>query len=420
MIVPSIDLMGGNAVQLIGGKEMELDAGSPMPIAEKFRLAGDIAVIDLDAALGKGSNDKTIEQLVGMAKCRVGGGIRTIDRAIDLLDIGASQIIIGTKATPEFLQQLPKQRLIAALDAVHGEVVVEGWQSATGHRVEDKMKELTPYVDGFLVTFVEREGRMKGVSLEEIEKLTKCAGNAKLTIAGGVTTLDEIAAIDALGVDAQIGMALYKGHVSLGDCIAAPLIANSSSPNELWPTIVCDESQRTLGLCWSNRESLNKAVELQRGVYHSRKRGLWIKGETSGATQELLSISLDCDRDALRFTVKQTPPGFCHKETDSCFGNLTGLAALEKTLTARKLNAPEKSYTKRLFSEPDLLKAKILEEANELCEAKTKEDIIWEAADLIYFALAKLATNDISLAEVEKVLDRRALKVTRRPGNAKS
>ena len=132
MIIPSIDLEGGHAVQLIGGEEKALDAGDPRPLAQLYGRVGEIAVIDLDKALGKGENGETIQDLLDITPCRVGGGIRDVETAIAWLDRGATKIILGTAAKPEILKQLPPERVIVALDAKHGEVVVEGWQN--GHR----------------------------------------------------------------------------------------------------------------------------------------------------------------------------------------------------------------------------------------------------------------------------------------------
>src|SRR5690348_1918274 len=125
MIVPSIDLMGGQAVQLIGGREKALEAGDPRPLAEQFRLVGEIAVVDLDAALGHGSNAGVIRDLIRIAPCRVGGGIRSVAAAREWLDAGAMKVVLGTAATPEVLRELPADRVVAALDARDGEVVVE-------------------------------------------------------------------------------------------------------------------------------------------------------------------------------------------------------------------------------------------------------------------------------------------------------
>ncbi len=412
MIVPSIDLSNGQAVQLVGGRELRIEAGDPRPIAERFRLAGEIAVIDLDAARGTGHNRALIEDLVRMAPCRVGGGIRDVDTARHWLDAGARRIILGTAATPEILSQLPRQRVIVALDALHDEVVTHGWTTRSGETVEAGMARLHDLAGGFLVTFVEREGRMEGTDLDRALALAGAAGDARLTVAGGFTDPLEIATADRAGIDAQVGMALYSGALHLADAIAAPLV--SDRPDGLWPTVVVDEHQRALGLAWSDVESLRAAVDRKAGVYHSRTRGLWIKGETSGATQELLRIDPDCDRDALKFTVRQAGSGFCHLGTRTCWGHDAGLPALVRVLAGRLADAPAGSYTARLFSEPAVLEAKLLEEAGELAAAGTRADVMHEAADVIFFALVAAVRAGVDLADIEGELDRRALAVTRR------
>ena len=142
MIVPSIDLQDGKAVQLVGGEKLALEAGDPAPIAERFALVGEVAVVDLDAALGRGSNAAVIEPLLRIAPCRVGGGIRDAQTARSWLDRGAIKVVLGTAAVPEVLQELPRERTIAALDARHGEVVVKGWTEGTGRTVLERIKEL--------------------------------------------------------------------------------------------------------------------------------------------------------------------------------------------------------------------------------------------------------------------------------------
>ncbi len=417
MIIPSIDIMDGQAVQLIGGKERALEAGDPLKILEKFSLAGEVAVIDLDAALGKGSNAQIIREMVKRAPCRVGGGIRDTKTAIQWLDAGASKIILGTRAVPEVLRELPKERVIAALDAVHGEVVVKGWQERTGTSIEDKLAELNSMVGGFLITFVEREGRLQGIDLDKAKDLVSRAGSAKVTIAGGVTTPTDIANLDSIKADAQVGMALYTGKFSLAEGIAASL--HSDRADGLWPTVICDESGLALGLAWSDMESLETAVERGLGAYHSRTRGLWVKGESSGNTQRLLKIDQDCDRDALRFTVRQEGTGFCHLNTWTCWGEDQGFSSLGRLIQARVKDAPAGSYTKRLLNDADLLSAKIMEEAKELVEANNAAEVTHEAADLLYFTLVAMANKGVSIPDIAAELNRRSLTVTRRPGNKK-
>ncbi len=405
MIIPSIDVQNGRAVQLVGGKTLAIDAGDPQPIAEAFALAGEIAVIDLDAAMGTGDNTQVIRQLVSKYRCRVGGGIRSSDQAWEWLDHGASKVILGTAATPDVLSKLPRERVIAALDAREGEIHVKGWQEATGKRIEDELPKLDALVGGFLITFIESEGRMQGTQLKYAEELAKLASKARITIAGGISTAAEIAALDRAGMDSQVGMAIYKGDLPLSSAIAAPLL--SDRPDGLWPTVVCDELGRALGLCYSNSASLAEACKSKRGVYHSRKRGLWIKGESSGASQELLRIDLDCDRDCLRFIVRQAEPGFCHHQTRNCWNDSDGLSLLEGTILSRSQAKSGDSYTQRLLSDPDLLRSKLLEEAGELADAPNLDNAIWEAADLLYFAMVAMRRSGVDLAAAAGELARR-------------
>lgn len=420
MLIPSIDILNGRAVQLVGGdpSSVKIDAGDPLAVAERFAVLGEIAVIDLDAALSRGTNAPVIREIARRFPVRVGGGIRSADAARAWLDAGAHRVILGTAATPEVLSQLPRERTIAALDARHDKVVVEGWQCATDASILERIAALRAHAGGFLVTFVEREGRMEGTDLDRARAIVHAAGDARVTIAGGITTADEIAALDRLGADAQVGMAIYSGALDPADAFAAVL--RHDPRDGLWPTVVCDEAGTTLGLVYSSPDSLRAAVAERRGVYFSRSRNaLWRKGESSGDTQELLRIDADCDRDALRFTVRQRGRGFCHTGTRTCFGDARGLHALARRLAAPPESRDPASYTSRLLRDPPLLAAKLREEAAELADARTPDEITHEAADVLYFTLARLAAAGVTLEAVERELDRRALKLSRRPGDAK-
>ena len=420
MLVPSIDMLNSHAVQLVGGDpaKLKIDAGDPRPLAERFGRVGEIAVIDLDAALGRGNNTQTIVELLAIARCRVGGGIRDLETARRWLDAGAAKIILGTAARPELLSQLPRDRLIAAVDARDDRVVVEGWTKGEGSSILQKIEELRAYVSGFLVTFVELEGRLGGTDLERAKRVVEAAGDARVTIAGGVTTAEEVRALDAIGADAQVGMALYSGRLDLTDAFAAPLVSDRA--DGLWPTVVVDQAGQSLGLAYSSAESLRHAIEHGVGAYYSRSRGgLWVKGLTSGDTQRLLRVDVDCDRDALRFTVTQSGNGFCHTGTRTCWGNAGGLHELARRLAVPPEQRDAASYTTRLLQDAAMLKAKLREEADELCAASTREEVIAEAADVLYFTLVRLAAEGINLSEVERHLDLRALRTTRRKGDAK-
>ncbi|MDE2653544.1 MAG: HisA/HisF-related TIM barrel protein [Gemmatimonadota bacterium] len=454
MIVPSIDLMDGQAVQLVQGRRKVLEAGDPRSIAERFGRVGEVAVVDLDAALGRGSNAGVIEELCRLAPCRVGGGIRDRDAALRWLDRGAAKVVLGTAAVPEVLEALPRERVVAALDAWNGEVVVKGWTRRTGRTVLEGMRELRGLACGFLVTFVEGEGKEGGFPRDRVGALVAEAGSSRLTIAGGITTPEEIAWLDGAGADGQVGMALYRGTLGLAEAFTAPL--RSERPDGLWPTVVTDDRGAALGLVWSSLESVRTAIDEGRGVYHSRSRGLWRKGASSGATQDLLRVEPDCDRDALRFTVSQRGAGFCHTGEWTCFGPGEGLRRLERTVNSRRETVVPGSLTGRLLADPAFLRGKLVEEAAELADAVVqlgeamgeragagtgmgeqdiasarpddgmaerdagpgRQRVVEEAADVMYFLTVALEHAGVSLADVERELDRRSMKVRRRQASA--
>jgi phosphoribosyl-ATP pyrophosphohydrolase/phosphoribosyl-AMP cyclohydrolase len=417
MIIPSIDIMDGRAVQLRRGRDFVLDGGDPLERLEEFAVVGEVAIVDLDAALGRGSNTDLIREMVRRARCRVGGGIRDIDSARAWLDAGAVRVVIGTRASVDFCAQLPRDRVVAAVDAEHGEVVVEGWTTRTGLGVIDRIRELSEVVGGFLLTQVEREGEMGGFDAALVERAVDAAGSARVTAAGGITTVADIVALDRIGADGQVGMALYTGRMTLGAAFAAPLC---KSIDGLWPTVVCAEGGTGLGLVWSSRESLEAAVQRRQGIYWSRSRNeLWVKGETSGATQELLRVAVDCDRDALRFTVRQHGTGFCHTGKPTCWPRDFSLEMLDEIVRGRAASAPPGSGTARLLETPGLLESKLLEEAGELAAAGSLEEATHEAADLLYFTLVGAARWGASLVDVIDELRRRHLRVGRRPMEGK-
>jgi phosphoribosyl-ATP pyrophosphohydrolase len=417
VIIPSIDISGGQAVQLVGGETLAIEAGDPFPILEHFGLAGEVALVDIDAARGEGDNVELITDLSRRGRVRVGGGIRDVATARRWLDLGVEKIVIGTAAKPELLRELPPDRVVVALDSRDGEVLTHGWRQASGSGVLERVRQVRDLCGELLITFVEREGRLGGTDLERAAMVIEAAAPARVTIAGGITTAEEVAELDRLGADAQVGMALYTGQLTVAASIAA--IMRSDRPDGLWPTVVVDHLGGALGLVFSSRESLERAIEERRGVYQSRSRGLWVKGETSGATQELLAVDVDCDRDALRFTVRQSDPGFCHTGTRTCWGEDRGLGRLERRLSMIARSDDPGSNTKKLLDDPGLLSAKLGEEAAELGRAEGHAEVVHELADLLYFLTVKARASGVELREVTDELDQRERRLTRRPMTAK-
>ncbi|BDU71719.1 phosphoribosyl-ATP diphosphatase [Mesoterricola silvestris] len=417
MLIPSIDLMDGKAVQLVGGRTKVLEVEDVLGLARRWRVYGDLAVIDLDAALGQGDNLGLVKELCAVARCRVGGGVRTPERAHELLRAGAASIILGTAASEELLKKLPRERTLVAVDQRAGKLQSRGWKEDEAEAPLDRLRRLDPFCGGFLMTVVDKEGRLEGVDWEAA-KAARAATKLPIVYAGGVTTVEDVAALDRLGVDAQVGMALYKGLLDPAGAFLACL--DWDKQGGLIPAAVMDEAGRLRMVAYENPQCLREALERGRGVYWSRSRGgRWEKGEQSGHGQELLRVEADCDRDTLRFVVRQEGPT-CHTGSGTCFGRAEfALADLEATLGSRLEEAAPGSYTARLYREEGLLAAKLQEEAAEMAEAATPDELVWEGADLLYFLMVRLAKGGVRMEQVLRELERRATTDTRKPGNAK-
>ena len=220
MLIPSIDLKGGAVVQLVQGEKLAIRDEDVFRWVKRFEKFPKVQVIDLDAAMGSGDNLALVRQIAGALSCRVGGGIRTAARARDVLAAGAQQIIAGSSlfknGAPdlEFAQALSdavgRDRIIAAVDSRGGRVVIHGWKTTLPLTAVDAVRALEPYCDEFLYTHVDAEGLMGGTNMDAIRSVRE-ATTRRVTAAGGITTQQEIDDLDALGVDAVVGMALYTG-----------------------------------------------------------------------------------------------------------------------------------------------------------------------------------------------------------------
>ena len=229
MIFPCIDLMDGKVVQLVQGRDKALEADAPLEMLRKFAAFPEIQVIDLDAAMGRGSNDALVRDLAAHATIRAGGGVRTVERAQALLEQGAHKVIVGTSAfthtgiNHELLTQLRdaigRDRLIVAADSKGGQIVVKGWRESLALTAEAALPQLEPYCSGFLCTYVDKEGMMQGTDLDWFRRL-RAATTLEVTAAGGVTTMDDVHALTAMNVNVAIGMAIYTGRLSLEELAA--------------------------------------------------------------------------------------------------------------------------------------------------------------------------------------------------------
>lgn len=218
MILPCIDLMDGKVVQLVQGRKKALEGDTPLAMLARFSAFPQIQVIDLDAAIGSGENDDLVELLASRATCRIGGGVRSAERARKLVEQGAHRVIVGTAAFTPALEEISaaigRERVIVALDSKDGRIVVKGWREKTEFAAEEVLKRFETFCSGFLCTYVDKEGMMQGTDLAWFRRL-RAATNHEITAAGGITTLDEIRELQGLGIHAALGMAVYTGKLDV-------------------------------------------------------------------------------------------------------------------------------------------------------------------------------------------------------------
>jgi phosphoribosylformimino-5-aminoimidazole carboxamide ribotide isomerase len=223
MLIPSIDLMGGKIVQLVQGEKKALEFDNFDYWIERFSRYPLVQVIDLDAARGTGNNRQFVNQIVKRLNCQVGGGIRKLENAQEILKAGARRVIIGSsllkdgKINTEFAATLANAlspaALVFALDSRGGRVAIDGWRKETAVTAFDLIRALEPFCETFLYTHIDTEGLMGGIPMETVSEI-RHATSRRLVVAGGVTTQQEIDHLDSLGMDAVVGMALYSGRIS--------------------------------------------------------------------------------------------------------------------------------------------------------------------------------------------------------------
>ena len=224
MLIPSIDLRGGKVVQLVQGERLAIESDDIFGWVKKFEGFPKVQLIDLDAAKAQGHNSALVSRICGELPCRVGGGIRSVDRARDVLAGGATHAIIGsalfrdgridTAFAQELAEELGADRLIAAVDSKEGHVVIDGWRTRLLQTAVQAIRQLEPFFGGFLYTHVDREGLLQGTDIGAIAAVRE-ATSREVTAAGGITTIEEVDELDRMGVDAVVGMALYTGRLSL-------------------------------------------------------------------------------------------------------------------------------------------------------------------------------------------------------------
>lgn len=427
MVISSIDLKNGHVVQLKNGKELVLQRDDADALIAQFDMFGEVAVIDLDAALGnidaKGNTENThlLKSLLHRGNVRTGGGIRSVKRAKELISLGAEKVIIGSaawKANPvagesvlneEFLNELAaaigKDRIIISVDAINGKIAVQGWTETVDIPLVEGAKQAEKFCSELLFTCVEKEGCMQGTNMDYVRALRE-AVKCRVVVAGGVSSVQEIKELEKLHCDVQLGMALYTGKVDLKEAFVECLDFEKSP---LIPVIAQSVNGEVLMQGFANAEAVRKSFDCGRLTFWSRSRNeLWTKGDTSGNVLQVVKMRADCDRDCVLATVLPTGPA-CHTGSWTCFSSAvdekSSMGRLYNVIADRFANPKPGSYTATLDAKR--VREKVEEEAEELCEAEGKEEVIWEAADLLYFVNVLMYKEGVSWKDVYDELDRR-------------
>ena len=429
MVIASIDMKDGHVVQLKNGKDLVLQRDDADALIADFNKYGEVAIIDLDQALrntdakGNTPNTELLKSLLRKGNVRVGGGIRDVKKAKELISLGAEKVIVGSAAwnadrkadsdpilnaafREERVAAIGKQRVIISVDAINGKIALKGWTETANISLIEGAKEAEKYASELLFTCVEKEGCMQGTDMNMCRQLRE-AVKCRVVAAGGVNSLEQIAELEKLGCDVQLGMALYTGAVSLKDSFMACL--DWEKTDGMIPVIAQSINGEVLMMGYSNKEAVAKTFETGKLTFFSRTRNvLWTKGETSGHFLEVVKMRVDCDRDTILATVIPHG-GVCHTGSFTCFGaepdEKSSMERLYGTISERFANPRPGSYTATLNDKR--VREKVEEEAEEICEAEGKDEVIWEAADLLYFVSVLMYKEGVTWQDVYNELDRR-------------
>jgi len=223
MLIPSIDLMGGKIVQLVQGSRKELEFDNFQEWADRFAKYPLVQLIYLDAAMGRGNNSELVREFARQLPCQVGGGVRSVETAKAILKSGARRVILGSslisrgaidaRFAEQAASEIGAEKLVFAADCRGGRVAIHGWQEGTGISAIEMMKALEPFCGAFLYTNIDTEGLLQGIPLDVIREL-RGSTSRQLIAAGGIRSREEIAALDVMGVDSVVGMAIYTGLIT--------------------------------------------------------------------------------------------------------------------------------------------------------------------------------------------------------------
>lgn len=417
--IPTLDISQGKAVLVQHGKVYNV-LGDAMEKANFLSMVPHFQVVDIDAAMETGNNRELIKQICQKYRCYAGGGIRTYEDACDILNSSAKRVIVST-AIDDLIGKVPKDRMIVAFDIdLNFGVFSKGRLGKMQETLFELIEKYKDQIEMMTITFHDAEGTCSGIPFKQVQEIKQFIDekgmNIKLVFAGGLAKVEELEKLFKMNVVPQFGSGFWNGKFTLGDVFKAMSGFISEKKcveyqgTKLIPTIVQSVDGQVLGLVFSTPETIKSSVDSRIATFFSRDQmSVWIKGATSGNYFKLKHIHYCCDGTSVRFVVEGD--NFCHTGSESCFGNTdparASLKSVQRLLQMRLASGDEKSYTRKLMNDGYKVHSKVLEEAEELVCASRPEEIIHEAADLLYFILMFLEKQSVSVEDVESELIKR-------------
>ena len=418
LFIPTLDISEGKAVIVKNGSTDKI-IGDPLEKALFLSITKNFQAIDIDRAKGTGDNKEIIKTITALYPCYVGGGIRTYEDALEMINSGARRVIIST-AADELINKIPKDRLILAIDIDENmNVMTHGRNVSTSVSVFDILTKYQFEVEMISITFHHTEGTISGIPIEMIRQIKSHIKNPnlKLTCGGGISSIKEIETLAEIEITPHFGAGFWRRKFTLGEVFRTVLNAKkqkewiiNSAGEFVFPCIVQNVHGIVLSLVNCTLEAIRLSVDMRIATFYSKDReNLWIKGATSGNFHKVLSVHLNCDRTCMRMVVDGDGKNFCHLDQESCFGYCDPARGSMKTLQYHINNrlSDQNSYVFKMMNNQGLIQGKILEQSQGLITANTKENIISEASDLLFFTTMFLTSNKISIELIEKELLRK-------------
>lgn len=449
MFIPTIDISNKKAVLVTRGKVTTV-LGDPMEKAKELAMYRHFQIVDIDAAIGnnKSPNREIIKQIVKKYPCYVGGGIRTLQDAQEMLNSSARRVIIGSN--PELLKELPMDRTILAIDLDDQDNILTHGRTITANlSLCEYLEKYVRYVEMICITFHDAEGGEHAIPFTKIKRIQKLLKaillasdenwgprSIRCAYAGGIQNIKQVRKIIKMGAIPQFGAAFWKGNFTMGDLFISLLNTKKQvnwcrcrtaidGPKEaLFPCIVQNIDGIVLGLVYCTVETLKMSIDTQKATFYSREsRQVWIKGESSGNYHTLQHVDLCCDNTAIRMVVSAGDRNFCHKGQKSCFGHSDpargSLHAISQHIKSRSTRENTKNHIKTIqaneIEKINYIKTKLKEEIEELIYAETVEDQVYESADVLYFLMKYLIQQGIDISEIESELIKRQYKMISPP-----